>query len=167
MRNSLKIFINASDSLKIATLNPSGRGESEQHKRSLPQLAYVRVKKLLYPDVWVLAQGCMGTELLSQNKNGKVHLLFRFWHYVIQVKTNLIYSLGLFFLNRLKTKLNKTAPYITLLIGDAVMGQVPVVQPINFQYKKPATAPTPAPMKYNLFLRIKFCNILFFINLPK
>lgn len=47
-----------------------------------------------------------------------------------------------------------TEKYTILLRGLDVIGQVPVVQPMNFQYRYPPSAPTNAPMIDNLFLSV-------------
>lgn len=39
------------------------------------------------------------------------------------------------------------APQTTLPMGDAVMGQVPLAQPTNFQYKNPPTPPNRVPSR--------------------
>jgi hypothetical protein len=52
---------------------------------------------------------------------------------------------------------------MVLFIGSEVMAQLPVMHPIYFQYKKPATAPAAAPMPYNLFLLIQFFIVAFFV----
>ncbi len=52
----------------------------------------------------------------------------------------------------------KTVLYKVLLIGLDVMAQVPEEQPIFCQYKKPAIAPSTAPINFILFLLIHFNN---------
>ncbi len=45
-------------------------------------------------------------------------------------------------------------PHKVLINGDEVMGQVPVLQPTNFQYRNPAIAPKKLPSIINqCFLR--------------
>ena len=49
------------------------------------------------------------------------------------------------------TKRPIRAPYNVLLIGLEVIIHVPLEQPINFQYKKPASAPRVMPIKFSLY----------------
>lgn len=52
------------------------------------------------------------------------------------------------FLNKLNSKLPITAPHSTLRVGEAVIGHVPLSQPIKYQYKYPVIPPAIAPAKY-------------------
>lgn len=52
-------------------------------------------------------------------------------------------------------------------MGEEVMAQAPLSHPTNFQYKKPAIAPTGIPIKVSLCLIIKFLilSIIFVVHL--
>lgn len=63
------------------------------------------------------------------------------------------------------------APQIELLTGEDVIGQVPVVQPINFQYRNPPVAPSTIPssvsqclLKNNFAMRLLICCLLINIS---
>ncbi len=43
------------------------------------------------------------------------------------------------------------AAQITLIVGDDVMGHVPVLQSMLYQYKYPQIPPMTAPARYNQF----------------
>jgi hypothetical protein len=55
------------------------------------------------------------------------------------------------FLKIPNTKNPINAPYKVLLMGLEVIMHVPLEQPTNFQYKKPANAPRVMPIKFSLF----------------
>jgi hypothetical protein len=57
-----------------------------------------------------------------------------------------------FFVKIPATKKPIKAPYNVLLIGLEVIMHVPLEQPTNFQYKKPAIAPRVMPINSRLYL---------------
>jgi hypothetical protein len=61
-----------------------------------------------------------------------------------------------YFLNMLNNKPPIIAPYAVLFGHLEVIGHVPVVQPTNFQYKKPPAAPTSIPAIRSLLFDKKF-----------
>lgn len=64
----------------------------------------------------------------------------------------------------LNNKYPISPPYKLLLSGFEVIIQVPVAQPINFQYKKPPIAPIKIPNKLSLFFKIHE-DILFLLKM--
>ena len=77
----------------------------------------------------------------------------------------LLFILFLFFLFLLKIPPNKPpnkTPYRVLIVGDDVMGQVPVLHPIYLQYIYPPIAPISAPKRYvQLFFIICIFNCVY------